>query len=409
MNFPPNLSLILFSKLTSNPSVGLTFLSVVAIAALICAAIPAVLFAVNVWLFQRPGRGWNKRPLPPISVLIPARNEELSIAEAIRSVLASRGVDLELIVLDDGSTDGTADLVRAAAEEDPRVRLEIAPALPEGWNGKQHACWQLASLATRDVFCFLDADVRVGQEALYRMTSELNYQRANPLGDGAEKALVSGFPRQETGTFLEWLLLPLIHFILLGFLPLAGERWKGWPGFAAGCGQFLMVRREPYFLSGGHSAIRKTMHDGLLLPQLLRRHGFRTSVYDLSRDAVCRMYRGADEVWQGLAKNATEGMASLTRLPVFTALLLFGQVLPGLLAILAWTVQDWAAYRVLLVALCLGYAIRLVSTWRYRQSWQGALLHPLGVGWLLVLEWHALLSKAAGRHATWKQRVYRVG
>jgi hypothetical protein len=403
MTFPLGLSL--FLKLPLSPPAEISFLGAVAAVALVCAAIPAVLFAMNVWLFRRPGPEWNKRPLPPISVLIPARNEELSIAEAIRSILASRGVDLELIVLDDGSTDGTADLVRAAAKEDSRVRLERAPSLPEGWNGKQHACWMLASLATRDVFCFLDADVRVGQEALYRMAGELNYVRS----DEAEKALVSGFPRQETGTFLEWLLLPFIHFILLGFLPLAGERWSKRPGFAAGCGQFLMVRREPYFSSGGHSAIRATMHDGLLLPQLLRRRGFQTGVYDLTRDAVCRMYRGAGEVWQGLAKNATEGMASPRRLPVFTGLLLLGQVLPVVLAIWAWVAQDWVAYGFSLAALALGYAVRLISAWRYRQSWLGALLHPLGAGWLLVLEWHALLSKAAGRSATWKQRVYRVG
>ena len=83
-----------------------------AILSLVCAVIPAVLFAINLWFFRRPGRPWNKRLLPPVSVLIPARNEELSIAAAIESVLASRGVDLELIVLDDGSTDRTAEIGR---------------------------------------------------------------------------------------------------------------------------------------------------------------------------------------------------------------------------------------------------------------------------------------------------------
>jgi len=406
MTFPPSLNLFLIvisiSPVETNSLSPAVF---AALAMLVCAAIPAALFTVNVWLFRRPGVAWNKRPLPPISVLIPARNEEHSISAAMASVLASRGVDLELIVLDDDSTDGTAELVRAVAAVDSRVRLEAAPGLPEGWNGKQHACWKLASLATREVFCFLDADVRVGTEALYRMVSELNYLKA----DEAERSLVSGFPRQETVGFLEWLLLPLIHFILLGFLPLAGERWSGRSEFAAGCGQFLMVRREPYFASGGHAAIRATMHDGLLLPQLLRRHGFRTSVYDLTRDAVCRMYRSADEVWQGLAKNATEGMASPRRLPVFTTLLLLGQVLPGVLAICAWAAQDWSAFNLSLAALVLGYGIRVISAWRYRQSWRGAVLHPLGVLLLLVLEWYALRSKAAGRPANWKQRAYRMG
>jgi glycosyltransferase involved in cell wall biosynthesis len=375
-----------------------------AILSLVCAAIPAVLFAINFWFFRRPGRPWNKRLLPPVSVLIPARNEELSIAAAIESVLASRGVDLELIVLDDGSTDRTAEIVRAIAKEDSRVRLVAAPPLPEGWNGKQHACWVLASLATYDVFCYLDADVHLGSEAIYRMVSEIHYVN----GDEPEKAMVSGFPEQQTGTFLERLLLPLIHFVLLGFLPLPGERWSGWDGFAAGCGQFMMVRREPYFASGGHSANPTTMHDGLLLPKLFRSRGYRTSVYDLSRDAVCRMYSSAGEVWRGLAKNATEGMATVRRIPIFTVLLLAGQVLPLPLAVWAVALQAPEPFRMSVLALVLGYGIRFFSAWRYRQSWLGALLHPLGVLVMLALQWYALWLKLTGRPATWKERAYRI-
>jgi hypothetical protein len=375
---------------------------------LLFAELPFLLFLVNVFLFRRPGRDWNKRLLPPVSVLIPARNEEASIGAAIEAVLASRGVDLELIVLDDGSTDATAEIVQSYAEKDERVRLETSPPLPEGWNGKQHACWVLASLAMFDVFCYLDADVRVGPEAIYRMISELNWLKGKN-GETSELSLVSGFPAQETGTFLEQLLLPLIHFVLLCYLPLPGERWSRSSGFAAGCGQFMMVRREAYFVTGGHSAIRLTMHDGLLLPKLFRRYRFRTAVFDLSKDAVCRMYQGAGEVWSGLAKNATEGMATLLRLPVFTVFLLVGEVLPLPMAILALYNVYIAQFRFLLAALALGYAIRFFSAWRYRQSWLGAALHPLGVLVLLVLQWYALLRKVFRIQATWKDRAYRVG
>jgi glycosyltransferase involved in cell wall biosynthesis len=400
-----SLNLMLILNLDWQLLSGEDILNLLVNIALICALIPAALFAINIWFFMRPGRAWNRRLLPPVSVLIPARDEELSIAAAIESVLRSRGVDLELIVLDDGSTDRTVEIVQAAAEEDPRIRLVTAPSLPEGWNGKQHACWVLASLATHDVFCYLDADVRVDSETIYRMVSELHYvNRGEP-----EKAMVSGFPRQETSTFLERLLLPLIHFVLLGFLPLPSERWSRWSGFAAGCGQFMMVRREPYFASGGHAANPATMHDGLLLPKLFRLHGFRTSVYDLSRDAVCRMYRSAGEVWSGLAKNATEGMASRGRLPVFTILLIAGQVLPLPLAVWAFVLRDRPSFLTALLTLMFGYGVRFLSAWRYQQSWRGALLHPVGVLIMLVLQWYAWLRKLVGRPATWKQRAYRVG
>jgi hypothetical protein len=388
-----------YSVLTSDANVTAAVWFVFA-----CALIPALIFSVNVVLFHRPGRPWNKRLLPPVSVLIPARNEERSIGAAIQAVLASRGVNLELIVLDDGSTDRTAEIVRAIAKENPRVRLETAPALPEGWNGKQHACWVLAGLATQNVFCFLDADVRVGTEAIYRMASELNYvAKKEP-----ERALVSGFPRQETKTFLEWLLLPLIHFVLLGFLPLAGERWSKSSAFAAGCGQFIMARREPYFKSGGHSANPMTMHDGLLLPKLFREHGFRTSVYDLSQDAVCRMYRSAGEVWRGLAKNATEGMASPLRLPIFTLLLFAGQVIAFPVALLFSARHPWV-FNPATFGMLLSFFMRCFCAWRYRQLWRSVFLHPVGVLVLLMVQWYALLRKVFRRPAVWKERKYQVG
>ena len=406
MNLPLNL-LFLFKVEWKLPS-DYYHLTLAALFVLVCAFLPALLFALNVLLFRRPGRDWNKRELPPVSVLIPARDEEASIGAAIESVLASRGVALELIVLDDASSDRTAEIVQKYAEADERVRLERAPELPEGWNGKQHACWVLASMARFDVFCYLDADVRVGPEAIYRMVSEISHvERADQ--EEPEMALVSGFPRQETGTFFENLLLPLIHFVLLGFLPLAGERWTGWSAFAAGCGQFMMVRREPYFAGGGHSAIPKSMHDGLRLPKLFRRNGFTTGVFDLSRDAQCRMYHGAGEVWRGLTKNATEGMATIFRLPVFTVLLLIGQVLPIPMIVASAILGYLVPLRISLLALLLGYGIRCFSAWRYQQSWRGVIWHPFGVLMLLVLEWLALLRKLFRIRSTWKQRTYQVG
>jgi cellulose synthase/poly-beta-1,6-N-acetylglucosamine synthase-like glycosyltransferase len=379
----------------------------------------AVFFGVNAVLFRRPGRDWNKRVLPPVSVLIPARDEEHSIRAAVEAVLASRGVELELIVLDDGSTDRTAEIVQEIAEKDLRVRLETAPSLPEGWNGKQHACWVLASLATHDVFCFLDADVRLGPEAMYRMVSEINYVESGKPGkrdkpdkrdkrDKRDKAMVSGFPAQKTVTFWEQLLLPLVHFVLLGFLPLVGERMTGWSAFGVGCGQFMMVRREPYFATGGHSACPETIHDGLRLPKLFRRHGFSTSVFDLSQDAICRMYLSGGEVWRGLTKNATEGMASWVRLPVFTVLLLFVQVLPLPLAAWSFAHNYYFPSRVGVMALTLTYGVRFFGAWRYRESWLGAVLHPVGVLMLLVLQWFAFFRKLLGFKATWKQRECRV-
>ncbi len=373
-----------------------------------CATVPAALWVWNMVLYREPSCGscaeMGNCVLPDaVSVLIPARNEERVIAASIASLLASRGVAIEVIVLDDASTDRTAEIVLGFAARDARVRLESAPSLPGGWNGKQHACHALASIAHSKILCFLDADVRLAPEALASMAAFLVRSRSD---------LVSGFPRQETETALEWLLLPLIHFVLLEYLPLAGMRALPAPGFAVGCGQFLMVRRDAYRKSGGHAQIRTTMHDGLLLPQLFRRHGLRTDIADLTHLATCRMYRSASEVWQGLAKNATEGMAAPARILPFTFLLFCGQILPVLLALsLAIAPASFSdnARAFIFASLVASFLPRLLSVWKYRQPLLSACLHPLGVAILLTIQWYALLRKLAGQQVTWKERAYRVG
>ncbi len=125
-------------------------MSTIIAVAFCCATVPAVLWVWNMLLYREPDSGSCAETghcvLPDaISVLIPARNEERVIAASIASLLASRGVAIEIVVLDDGSTDRTAEIVRGFAVQDARVRLRSSPPLPGGWNGKQHACHALAS------------------------------------------------------------------------------------------------------------------------------------------------------------------------------------------------------------------------------------------------------------------------
>jgi glycosyltransferase involved in cell wall biosynthesis len=369
-----------------------------AVASMLCAITPAVLFVLNLRRYKAPASPAAKG-LPAISVLIPARDEAHGIEAAVQSVLASEGVRFEVVVMDDHSTDGTGTLVAAMAERDPRVRLEYAPKLGLGWNGKQHACWSLAHAARHDVFCFMDADVRLEPQALARMAGFL---------EETDSSLVSGFPRQETETWMEWLLLPLIHFVLLGFLPMDQMRKGTDPSFAAGCGQFLMVERGAYFAAGGHAEIKATMHDGLLLPRLLRQHGMRTDLADLTSLARCRMYRNASQVWQGLAKNATEGIAAPVRILPISLVLAMGQITPYLLLVslmLGRTVKPEVMVFVL-VAVASAWLPRVLAAIRFRQDWRGALLHPIGIAVLLAIQWYSLARKLTGGSVSWKTRAY---
>ena len=374
-------------------------ISLLTVTALLLAAIPAVLTLVNLKVFLPAPEQGGRMDKPGVSVLVPARNEAAAIEPCVQAILVSRDVDLEVVVLDDASTDGTDAIVRKLAEQDARVRLVRGRPLPSGWCGKQHACAQLAEVASHDTWVFLDTDVRLSPDAVRRCVAFLDASRAS---------LVSGFPRQVTGSFLEWLLLPLIHFVLLGFLPIARSRIDNSPGLAAGCGQLFVTRRGDYLRAGGHTAIRASLHDGIKLPRAFRRAGLCTDIFDATDIASCRMYTRSLDVWKGLSKNATEGIGSPATIGPFTILLVGGQMLPWVLV--GWGLatgwQGWSLWTVLiaLVAVALSSLPRILEAIRFRQSFTSVLAHPLGIAVFLAIQWVALGRRLLGLQTSWRGR-----
>lgn len=387
-------------------------LDTLVIIALVLAAVPCALFFLNLLVYrplpqtgggeESSSAGSTAKPTPvsgkncAVSVLIPARNEEKNIRSTLTATLASCHPDDEVIVLDDHSTDRTAEIVRSVAALDARVRLESGPPLPAGWCGKQHACHVLAGGARNLLLLFLDADVRLAPDAVARMRAFMEHSGV---------ALASGVPQQELGTFSERLLIPLIHFILLGFLPMHGMRRTRWASMSAGCGQLFIVRRDAYAACGGHSRLKDSMHDGIKLPRVFRRAGFRTDLFDATDLGTCRMYHTNGDTWRGLGKNATEGLAAPGTIGPMTALLLGGQVLPFLLLGFAPALSTSALCGAALAGL-LAYGPRLVAARIFRQPLGGAWLHPLGVLALLVIQWHAFARHLLGKPFEWKGRYY---
>jgi len=373
-------------------------IGILAAAGLVLAALPAVLTLANLRAFASPPAAPAGAP-PQVSVLVPARNEAAAIGRLCRDVLASTGVDLELVILDDASDDGTAEIVRQMTVEDSRVRLVPGKPLPAGWCGKQHACWQLSQAARHDTWVFLDVDVSPTPDAIARAVAFL---------DASGGGLGSGFPRQATSCLLDWLLLPLIHFILLGFLPLARSRQDDSPGMAAGCGQLFVTRRAAYERAGGHAAIRASLHDGVKLPRAYRRAGLKTDIFDATHIASCRMYERDGDVWRGLSKNATEGIGAPATIVPFTILLAGGQILPfalvGLGLATGW--QGWPRWAIgaAVTATALAWLPRLLEAVRFRQSLVSAVFHPLGVAVFLAIQWVALARKLLGLQTAWRGR-----
>jgi hypothetical protein len=333
---------------------------------------------------------------PRVSVLIPARNEAAGIGTAIEAILANDYPHFDVVVLDDQSEDDTAKIVQSYASRDPRVRLMVSSQLPEGWNGKQHACWQLANQSQSEWLLFLDADVRLSSDAISRCLAEQNLRQA---------PLISGFPMQETGTLAEKMLIPLMYYVLLCYLPIDRMRASLGVGLAAGCGQLFFANRNVYITVGGHSAIRGSRHDGIQLPRAFRRAGHATDIFDATDIARCRMYTTSSQVCNGLLKNATEGIANVRLILPFSVLLIGGSVLPILLLVISiLTRASWIAVAILVVATVISFVPRLAACSRFRQSYAGAMFHPVGVACFVGLQWVAMIRKSLGMTTKWRGR-----
>ncbi len=345
-----------------------------------------------------------------VSVLIPARNEAGRIAPLLHSLARQNHPNFEVIVLDDHSTDGTRERVeREAAACGLTARLQIAGGapLPEGWTGKGWACHQLAGLASGAWLLFTDADTEHEPDAL---------SAAMGLAQVTGAGLLSAWPQQITRTWAEILVVPLIPFLILGFLPM----WQLWlaqrsPWFAAllpksllqalgaANGQFMLFRRETYGACGGHAAVCGHLVEDVALGRRvagLAREGHRLVNCDGSRIVRCRMYTSFTEVWEGFTKNLRAGFDQASG--IFVASLVFQLVVCVLpFALLGAAESRWPAG--LAVAGLVG--MRSLLAWRLRTAWASVWLHP--VGYLLALA-IALNSwrRTARDGVTWKGRIY---
>lgn len=198
----------------------------------------ALITILNAFTFPRlSSKPSSFSHLPSISVLVPARDESAVIADTVKSWLSQTYPNFELLILDDHSSDGTADLARQAADSDPRVRILSGESLPDGWKGKNWACHQLSHAASSDILLFTDADVRWEPGALTALVAEMTRSRAD---------LLTVWPTQVTRTWAERLVVPLMGFVIIGYLPVLAVHYLPWPVFAAAMGQCLAFRRDAY-------------------------------------------------------------------------------------------------------------------------------------------------------------------
>jgi len=337
---------------------------------------------------------------PIVSVCIPARNEQANIEACVRGALAGNALPMEVLVHDDESDDATPEILARLVAEDPRVRSVERQPLPDGWNGKQFGCDRLGRAARGDWLLFTDADVRFAPGAIDRSVAEAK---------SMDVALLSTFPRQITGSFGESMLVPMIHFVLFSYLPMIRMRRTGDPAASAGCGQFLLCRRDAWESVGGHSSWKASMHDGIKMPRAFRKAGHRTDLFDGVDLVECRMYHSTSSAWRGFAKNAYEGLGSIGMLVFLTIVHLVGHVLPWIVLGLAVVDRtNWHAATLAGIAIGIALTQRTILAIRFRQPALGVLLHPVAVIMMTAVQWHSWWLHLRGRRA-WRGRVAGAG
>ncbi len=336
----------------------------------------AVHAAVNARLLRRPvhGAAGDRR----VAILVPARDEAANIADCLRA-LRGQG---DVLVLDDESSDATADLARVAGA---RVLDGTPP--PPGWLGKPWACAQLAAATDREILVFVDADVRLAPGAV---------AGAVALLDAAGLDIACPFPRQLAGTPAERLVQPLLQWSWLTLLPLRLAERSPRPSLTAACGQFVVVRRAALDRAGGFAAARGAVLDDIALVRAIKASGGRGGVVDGTALATCRMYDGWPALRDGYRKSLWAAFGTPPRAAAVTALLGLAYVAPPVAA-LGGSKVGAAGYLA-------GVASRVIAARRTGgRALPDALAHPVSVlalGYLTATSWR---ERRAGR-LRWKGR-----
>ena len=236
-----------------------------------------------------------------VAAIVPARNEEVSIAACITSLAAQPEI-VEIIAVNDQSSDRTAEILHGLARNISHLRVVDAPAPPAGWVGKNHAASLGAQQANSPWLLFTDADAVLLEGAT---------AKAIALAIEKDAVLISFSPEQQLQTWYERVLIPFVYLRLaqrFSFDEVNDPACKA----AAANGQFLLIQRKTYDAVGGHDAIHNSVLEDVALARRVKSAGFRlwfASGFGIVR---VRMYRSFSAMWEGWKKNLFQLMGGST-------------------------------------------------------------------------------------------------
>ncbi len=332
---------------------------------------------------------------PKVSLLIPLRNERDNVSGLLDSLKNISYPDVEFILLDDQSEDGTYDLLCSHTEEDKRFVIKKGKELPDGWNGKVYACHQLASYAEGNYLLFLDADARVSKGIIHQSLATLRKHKASML---------SGFPHYPNSNFLAHLLVPLQHMVVLFHLPLMAANLTTKPAFTAACGIFILIERDAYEQIGGHESVKGSLVEDVHLAREVKKHDLKMILVNITPSVISYMYNTAQETWEGFKKNIFSGIGrSKTMVFLLSIIYIVIFVLPFLYSCYAFISGNFLYLLPYLLIVAFKMYIDIRTGHPLWLSW----FLPLSAVLLITLMWHSMIVSLKGENYQWKGRFYK--
>lgn len=345
---------------------------------------------------------------PKISVCIPARNEEAVIGNLLKSICKQDYERVEILVLDDQSTDKTPEIIQSFASDYPAlIKPMNGESKPENWLGKPWACQQLGDAATGKILLFLDADTYLEPDMLKKTAISFEKYSLNML---------TIWPRQLLGSFWERTVIPLIYYALVTLLPAIyvyrSPKWlpsflqrKFLAAFAAACGQCIAFTRKAYDQIGGHQAVKQEIVEDVALAKKAKLNGLTLRMFHGVGSINCRMYRSEKDMFEGLRKNFLAGFgnsllffitAGIVHLVVF--------VLPFITFIYSLMIYNPALFSLSLASITILILHRLILSVWFKWNPVYGFLHPLGVLWYQRLGIVKIWDHLSGKKVQWKGR-----
>jgi chlorobactene glucosyltransferase len=345
---------------------------------------------------------------PLISICIPARNEENNIRRCVEAALAQDYPNIEVIVLDDRSTDATLTQLKEIASHDSRLIPISGSDLPEGWAGKPHALFQASAVARGEWLCFVDADTFLNPEAISSCYAKAIETKAD---------LFTVMTRQILGSFWEKVVMPLVMTALsVGFSPRKVNDPSRRDAIANG--QFIMIKRAVYDAIGGHESVKDQITEDKAISERVKWNGHRLVVADGMQVLSTRMYTSLATMWEGWTKNIYLGLRdhpSMLLLGAFGALLalivaLFLPIWP-VLGLLLYSKTGDALALIIIAQALLVFAILIMMRARVARIMKISVWYawttPLGAGVFAAMMLTSAWKVISGTGVTWKGRLYK--